>query len=140
MSLNSKAARPAVRSGLLTMMRIVAKAIKKESKHQSIKHTIGFRFTRAKKTNEIWAKVGASVGRKNSSTQWSKSHGKGISKSRNAHWYFVGTPKRPSPMWSKTPKPFPVRDGWKRSRSSALNSGKDKMKQVFTDRTNKFRK
>ena len=139
--INQVAATPAVASGIKAGLRVIRKAIRKRIKKgvegtnlYSVRKTIDFRFVKSKKRKppEIWAKVGASVGKRIMQAHRGQTHGKHISKFYNAHWYFVGTPNRvPTQMWTRNPKPYPVREGYIASRSMALSTTRRVMVKSF---------
>ena len=137
--INSAVAKPAVASGMKKGLRVIQKGIRNQIKKgvygtnlYSVRRTIGTRFVRSKKRHEIWAKVGASVGAKKLDAYKGQTHGKHISKSRNAHWYFIGTPNRAgTQMWTRNPKPYPVQKGFQASKGRAWAVAEAEMKKVF---------
>ena len=85
--INQVAATPAVASGMKAGLRVIRKAIRKRIKKgvegtnlYSVRKTIDFRFAKSKKRNppEIWAKVGASVGKRIMQAHRGQTHGKHI--------------------------------------------------------------
>jgi hypothetical protein len=138
--INSVAARPAVAKGMAKGLAVIRKGIRRKittgvegTNLNNVRATIGTRFVRSKKKNLIWAKVGASVGKPRPDVSSGGTRGKHISKNRNAHWYFVGTPNRAgSQMWTRNQKPQPVREGYRASRGIAVGVMNMTMIKVFT--------
>jgi len=144
--INKSVARPAVVAGMRAGMKLIAKAIRREIKHPSVRATIAHRFKRGRGADHrIFAKVGGSVGRKGNShnprygrTPGRSWPGKHMSK-QNVHWYLIGTKdriqhttgRRTGRMWQKMGRPEPVKVGYAKSSSAASRVAVNQMQKTF---------
>lgn len=144
--INKSVARPSVVAGMRAGMKVIAKAIRAEIKHPSVRATIAHRFKRGRgQDHRIFAKVGGSVGRKGNThnprygrTPGRSWPGKHMSK-QNVHWYLIGTKdriqhstgRRTGKMWGSTPQPQPVRTGYAKSSGIAVRTAVNQMQKTF---------